>query len=199
MTDENGSPPPERESIWSISPGWRNAYFILFVIQNIAGISLLCWYEIFRHTSDDAIRTILNITHGSGQTALGSAGTTLTITEAGRLIMVLGEQLQRWFEKREDARVARRVDEEVAKVVDEAVAQAVDQAVAQAVAQAVDQAVAQATDEGRVEGRGEGRVEAHRQWTEWLRRKMEAESNGEPFDDPPPDIDSNDTDNGSPI
>ena len=127
MTDENVSPPPDRESIWSISPGWRTAYFILFVLQNIAGISLLCWYEIFRRTSDDVIQTILNISHGSGQTALGSAGTTLTITEAGRLIMVLGEQLQRWFEKREDARVARRVDE----------------------------AVAQAVDEGRVEGRGE--------------------------------------------
>ena len=145
--------------------------------QNIAGISLLCWYEIFWRTGDDAIQTILNISHGSGQTAIGSAGITLTITEAGRLIMVLGEQLQRWFEKREDARVARRVDEEVAKVVDEAVAQAVDEAVAQAV--------------------GEGRGEAHRQWTEWLQRKVEAEAAGEPFDQPPPDIGSNGTDNGS--
>ena len=161
MTDENGSPPPERESIWSISPGWRTAYFILFVIQNIAGISLLCWYEIFLRTGDDAIQTILNISHGSGQTAIGSAGITLTITEAGRLIMVLGEQLQRWFEKREDARVARRVDEAVAQAVDE------------------------------------GRGEAHRQWTEWLQRKMEAEAAGEPFDEPPPDIGSNGTDNGS--
>ena len=161
MTDENVSPPPERESIWSISPGWRTVYFVLFVIQNIAGISLLCWYEIFLRTGDDAIQTILNISHGSGQTAIGSAGITLTITEAGRLIMVLGEQLQRWFEKREDARVARRVDE----------------------------AVAQAADEGR--------GEAHRQWTEWLQRKMEAEAAGEPFDEPPPDIGSNGTDNGS--
>ena len=173
MTDENGSTPPDRESIWSISPGWRTVYFVLFVIQNIAGISLLCWYEIFLRTGDDAIQTILNISHGSGQTAIGSAGITLTITEAGRLIMVLGEQLQRWFEKREDA----RVDEAVAKVVDEAVAQAVDEAVAQAV--------------------DEGRGEAHRQWTEWLQRKMEAEAAGEPFDEPPPDIGSNGTDNGS--
>ena len=157
MTDENGSPPPERESIWSISPGWRTVYFVLFVIQNIAGISLLCWYEIFLRTGDDAIQTILNISHGSGQTAIGSAGITLTITEAGRLIMVLGEQLQRWFEKRENARVAERVAEAL------------------------------------VEGRGE----AHRQWTEWLQRKMEAEAAGEPFDEPPPDIGSNGTDNGS--
>ena len=108
MTDENGSPPPERESIWSISRGWRTVYFVLFVIQNIAGISLLCWYEIFLRTGDDAIQTILNISHGSGQTAIGSAGITLTITEAGRLIMVLGEQLQRWFEKRERCKSGRK-------------------------------------------------------------------------------------------
>ena len=113
LTAEDSSTPPDRESIWSISPRWRTVYFVLFVIQNIAGISLLCWYEIFRRTEDDAVQTILNISHGSGQTTVGSAGTTLTITEAVRLTMVLGEQLQRWFRKREDERVHRRVVESV--------------------------------------------------------------------------------------
>ncbi len=158
MTAKDNSPPPERESIWSISPGWRTVYFVLFVIQNIAGISLLCWYEVSWRTGDDAIQTILNISHGSGQTAIGSAGITLTITEAGRLIMVLGEQLQRWFEKREDARVTRRVDEAVAQAVDE------------------------------------GRGEAHRQWSEWIQRKMEAEAKGELFEEPPPNSNSNGAD-----
>ena len=174
LTAKDNSAPPDRESIWSISPGWRTVYFVLFVIQNIAGISLLCWYEIFLRTGDDAIQTILNISHGSGQTAIGSAGITLTITEAGRLIMVLGEQLQRWFEKREDARVTRRVDEAVAQAVDEAVAQAVDEVVAQAV--------------------DEGRGEAHRQWSEWIQRKMEAEAKGELFEEPPPNSNSNGAD-----
>ena len=182
MTAKDNSAPPDRESIWSISPGWRTVYFVLFVIQNIAGISLLCWYEVSWRTGDDAIQTILNISHGSGQTAIGSAGITLTITEAGRLIMVLGEQLQRWFEKREDARVTRRVDEAVAQAVDEVVAQAVDEAVAQA----VDEAVAQAVDEGR--------GEAHRQWSEWIQRKMEAEAKGELFEEPPPNSNSNGAD-----
>ena len=72
--------------------------------------------------------------------------------------MVLGEQLQRWFEKREDARVTRRVDEEVAQAVDE------------------------------------GRGEAHRQWSEWIQRKMEAEAKGELFEEPPPNSNSNGAD-----
>ncbi len=35
--------------------------------------------------------------------------------------------------------------------------------------------------------RREGRDEANRAWVEWLRRKAEAERNGEPFDEPSPD------------
>lgn len=109
MTTENNSSPPVRESIWSISQRWRTVYFSLFVVQNAVGISLVCWNEIFRIVEDDAIQTVLNIIHQSGQTAVGFAGTTLTITEGARLIMVLGEQLDRWFKKREQERLNKAV------------------------------------------------------------------------------------------
>ena len=42
--------------------------------------------------------------------------------------------------------------------------------------------------EGRQEGREEGISEAHAAWGEWNRRRMEAEANGEPFAEPPPDF-----------
>ena len=109
-------PPRDRESIWSISPGWRTAYFALFVVQNVAGIVLVVWNQVFRLTEDDAIQTILNISQGAGQVTVGSAGTTLTITEGVRLIMVLGEQLQRWFRQREDRRVEERSERRAAEV-----------------------------------------------------------------------------------
>ena len=45
--------------------------------------------------------------------------------------------------------------------------------------------------EGRVEGRTEGRVEGRAEerllWSEWNRRREEAEANGFPFSEPPPD------------
>ena len=41
--------------------------------------------------------------------------------------------------------------------------------------------------EGRVEGRTEGRSETNEAWREWNRRRMDAESQGAPFDEPPPD------------
>ena len=41
--------------------------------------------------------------------------------------------------------------------------------------------------EGRVEGHAEGRVESNTKWRDWLNRKNEAEAQGLPFDEPPPD------------
>ena len=36
------------------------------------------------------------------------------------------------------------------------------------------------------EGRQEGRQETHAEWEAWLRRFIEAQANGQPFDEPPP-------------
>ena len=40
--------------------------------------------------------------------------------------------------------------------------------------------------EGRVEGCAEGRAEANGIWREWNRRRREAETRGETFDEPEP-------------
>ena len=71
--------------------------------------------------------------------------------------MVLGEQLDRWFKKREQERL--------------------------------DKAVTQA----RSEARSEALDHARRQLQVWNRRRLEAEAQGQPFDEPPPSFDSNGT------
>jgi hypothetical protein len=48
----------------------------------------------------------------------------------------------------------------------------------------------------RAEGRKEGRAENHAAWEEWNRRRMAAESEGEPFDEAPPSLRQNSS-NGS--
>ncbi len=52
------------------------------------------------------------------------------------------------------------------------------------IAEAVDEAVAVA----RAEARQEGRAETNARWQAWLERKLEAEANGEPFNEPPPNL-----------
>ena len=42
--------------------------------------------------------------------------------------------------------------------------------------------------EGRVQGRTEGRVEIQKKWEAWNVRRLEAESKGLPFTEPPPSM-----------
>ena len=44
----------------------------------------------------------------------------------------------------------------------------------------------QAKTEGIAEGKAEGVAERDRQWAAWNNRRIEAESKGEPFHEPPP-------------
>jgi hypothetical protein len=43
--------------------------------------------------------------------------------------------------------------------------------------------------EGKAEGKIEGQEEERKLWVEWNNRRLKAEAEGEPFDDPPPDED----------
>ena len=55
-------------------------------------------------------------------------------------------------------------------------------------------------EEGREQGRKEGRDAANRLWMDWVRRKAEAESAGESFDEPPPHLQSsNGANDSSPV
>ena len=40
--------------------------------------------------------------------------------------------------------------------------------------------------EGREQGRRKGRDEERQVWTDWNRRRVEAEEKGKPFNEPPP-------------
>ena len=46
----------------------------------------------------------------------------------------------------------------------------------------------QGRSEGHVQGLTEGRVETQKKWEAWNVRRLEAESNGLPFTEPPPSM-----------
>ena len=48
--------------------------------------------------------------------------------------------------------------------------------------------IEKARAEGREEGRAEALEEAYAEWTDWNRRREEAASRGERFDEPPPSL-----------
>ena len=47
---------------------------------------------------------------------------------------------------------------------------------------------AEGLEEGRAEGLEEGRAERDTEWLEWLERSRQAAANGQPFDEPPPSL-----------
>ena len=140
-----------RESIWSISPRWKTAYFLLFSIQSLAGTGLLSWYEVAHRTEDSAVETILAIVSGMAEVGVAAAVATVVTTEVAQNIMVTGEYLRQKLV--EPLKEKQR---------------------------------AEGREEGRKEGREEGREEERAAWEAWNRRRLNAESEGEPFDEPPP-------------
>ena len=50
----------------------------------------------------------------------------------------------------------------------------------------IERRISEWRDEGRVEGRAEGRAENNAEWDAWLERRIKAERDNAPFDEPPP-------------
>ena len=82
--------------------------------------------------------------------------------------MVLGGLLEQWINERRERQIRK--------------------AVAEAVTVAVTEATAEGKAAGIAEGRAEGRTEINDMWRAWNARRMDAVANGEPFDEPPPDV-----------
>ena len=84
---------------------------MLFAIQNIAGTSLVCWYEIAVLNEDDTVLTVLNIIDRLPSVGVGAAAITIALMEVARTVMVIGGNLERWLKKREQERLDRAVAE----------------------------------------------------------------------------------------
>ncbi len=100
---------------------------MLFAIQNIAGTSLVCWYEIAVLNEDDSVLTVLNIIDRLPSVGVGAAAITIALMEVARTVMVIGGNLERWLKKREQ----ERLDRAVAAARSEAHAEARSQALAE--------------------------------------------------------------------
>lgn len=95
---------PQRISIWSISEGWLTAYFLLFTVQFIAGVSFVVWYETAIVTRDSEAETLANILWRAGVIPILSASTSYIFVEGGRLTMVIANWVERQLEERRTKR-----------------------------------------------------------------------------------------------
>ena len=150
-----------RESIWSVSPAWKTAFFSLFSVSTLTTTIAIIAYQI-ANMGDSAIMETYRST--AEWVFINGAAQGLTIysaTEAWETTMVLANHLrQRLLEplkerQRREGRVEGREEGRA---------------------------------EGRMEGRVEGWTASDAMWRAWNARREKAAASGEPFDEPPPSI-----------
>ena len=161
---DTGPPPPEdddRESIWSIPPALRALYFALFTAYALAGIGLLVWDTIAAHPPEKWRMVVVAIAQGLGAATVGAAGLALLTIEGPKTVMIIADYIRkRWvipLEEKQRAEAARINAETEAFLAKK-----------------------------REENIQEGREQMRSQWQAWNERRLSAEANGEPFDEPPP-------------
>ena len=156
----NAREPDDRQSIWSVATGWLPAYFAIFDALGLLGTAFVI------------VRNILWVAHPSVHdmiwaiiadiVVVGIASATISIltVEAGKHIMIVGTYLEDMIKKRR----------------------------ARQMAEAVERGRAEGRSEGVSEGIAKGVADRDAKWRAWNDRRLDAESKGEPFDEPPPGL-----------
>ena len=130
-----------RESIWSISPGWRNAYFAIFSVSTLVTSCVIVTHKVSNRGDAGLVKTYLSITE-----SLVSNGVALAIVIYATMEVMETTMI-----------VANYIRQNLLEPLKE-------------------------------RQRAEGRAESNARWRDWNARRERAEANGEPFDEPPPDL-----------
>ena len=174
-----------RESIWTINKSWQSVYFAFFSLQMVLGVSLIFWYHVFEHVEDSIVETLIGIIQGSASVSVGSAGTSYTLAEGARILMVLANNLEQWINKKWDERDARNRAEGLEEGERKGRAIGVEEGEKRGIEIGL--------EEGRAVERAEWRAREERMVSElraWNDRRISAESRGELFDEPMPGSDN---------
>ena len=146
--------------------GWFLALFLAQYLGGLVGLALLGWL----HPAVSWLEAAKLVT------VLIICATTNAILIVEGIPMVAERYLQRRYNEGEEAGRAEGVKEGRAEGVKEGRAEGEKEGRAEGV------------KEGRAEGVKEGRKSTQQLWEAWNRRRLEAETNNEPFNEPPPSL-----------
>ena len=185
--DANEDIEPDRESIWSVPAGWRIAYFALFTL--FCNIGLVIMLATLEMPSDLAgwSRLAIVIIKDMAFIGAGSAIIAIMITENARYTMILAEwMLREVIEPRRRRQIERWRQEGVEAGRQEGVEAGRQEGRQEGIAEGRQEGIAEGRQEGIEQGIDRGRAEANKEWETWISRKMQAEADGETFDEPMP-------------
>ena len=186
-------PPPERDSISSIPSGLRALYFALFTFYATVGITIQLWHNIATHPPEKWREAAMAITEGIGAATVGAAGLALLTIEGPESVMIIADYIRkRWvkpLEEKQRAEAAQKQAEARQKraEAEEQLAEAEKlRAEAARINAETEEILAKQREEGLQEGRQEGQSQTQAQWQAWNQRRLDAEANNQPFNEPPP-------------
>jgi hypothetical protein len=87
-------PKSQRESIWSISPGWRNAYFAIFSVSTLITSCVIVAYRIENRGDAGLLKTYLSITESLVPNGVALAIVIYATMEVMETIMVFANYLR---------------------------------------------------------------------------------------------------------
>ena len=187
QNDTNEDSEDYRQSIWSVPAKWRAMYFILFTL--FAGVGLIMVISLQEIPPSDGRwnRLVVDIMREMAFVSTGSAGTAITITEIARYIMVIGEwMLREVIEPRRRRQIERWRQEGIEEGRQEGIEQGIIAGRQEGRSEGRQEGIKEGRQEGIEQGIDRGRAEANKEWESWISRKMQAEANGETFDEPMP-------------
>lgn len=109
-----------RESIWSITPRWRTAYFAIFSISYLAAVCVIVGYEIANRGDAHPVQVFVSIAEKAAVVGVAIAITLISIVEVARGLMVIADYLrEHWLEpskrkRHEELRAEGRAEANVA-------------------------------------------------------------------------------------
>lgn len=188
-------PPPERDSISSIPSGLRALYFALFTVYATVGIAIQLWHNIATYPPEKWREAAMAITEGIGAATVGAAGLALLTIEGPESVMIIADYIRkRWVKPLEEKQRAEAAQMQADAQQKRAETERMEAETAELLAKQREDARQEGRQEGlqeghqqgREEGREEGQNQTQAQWQAWNQRRLDAEANNQPFDEPPP-------------
>ena len=153
-----------RVSLLTIRLKWFIAAFIVFAMEVSTYAAFLIPYELAK--GKPTMETTQNIVAHLGNFLMVAFGSVVLIFGGIDIMMILRD----YFRAEREKRIQREADA----------------ARAQGLAEGKTLGIAEGRTEGIAEGRTEGTVDMYQQWAAWNMRRLDAETKGQPFTEPPP-------------
>ena len=165
----------DRISILTVAKTWWHWCLGLIFTMTIAWTALVAWSEITNEKQAGATETIVAIVSASASgeplIIIYSLMIVTALDALGGFIMVTKRYLMNKWVKPQEERIRR---------------QGLEKGIAEGREKGIAEGRNEGIEKGLAEGRNEGRNEERQAWIEWNNRRLEAEAQGRPFNEPLP-------------